>query len=186
MHTRATFVVCSTHFKTCSVFLFHLFSGILGRPKRSLCSGILALSGSTAGVLWSEVRVSVHTEFEPHGKRYTCNPSIRTAHRNTGDRKGLLDTLITFIFHLLICAQGIVRSLDRRPQIFATIFHFWKKYPGQTPNTSPQLSLQRQRSNKIEERMWDITTFDPRLSWLELSSYRGTKEKGGSSMVSPE
>lgn len=80
MHTRATFVVCSTHFKTCSIFLFHLFPGILGRPKRSLCSGILALSGSIAGVLWSEVRVSVHTEFEPHGKAASSSHVANITH----------------------------------------------------------------------------------------------------------
>lgn len=135
----ATFVVCTTHFKACSIFLFHLFSWMLERPKRSLWSCIPTLSGCTAGVLWA------HAEFEPHGKGHTCNPGIRTAHRNTGDRKGPPDALITFIFHLLICAQGMVRFLDMRPQLFATVFQFWMKFAGQTSNTSPQLSLWRQR-----------------------------------------
>lgn len=52
VHTRVTFGVCCTHLKACSAFLFHIFSWILGRPKRSLC--IPVPSGSTAGVLWSE------------------------------------------------------------------------------------------------------------------------------------
>lgn len=53
-------VVCSAHFKACSVFLFHLFPWIMGRPKRSLCRCIPALSGSTADVLRSGVCVCSH------------------------------------------------------------------------------------------------------------------------------
>lgn len=52
------------------------------------------------------------------GKGYMCNPSIRNAQRSIRGREGLLDVLITFMLHLLICVLGIMRFFDMAPQPF--------------------------------------------------------------------
>lgn len=105
-------------------FSFTCFHGSW-EDQRDLCVGASLLSQEAQQVCFGLSSECLFTQslsymlyLVSNGKGYTCNSSIRNIHRNIGGREGPLDALITFIFHPLICAQGIVRFFDMRPQLF--------------------------------------------------------------------
>lgn len=91
--------------------------------------------------------MSVHVEFQLHallsvriadGKGYMYNPHIINAQRSIRGSERLLDALITVILQLLICALGVTRFFDIRPQPFAhSLSVLEENCRSKSPNTSP-------------------------------------------------
>lgn len=117
-----------------------------------------------------------------------CNLSFRNALRSIRGRGGLLDALITFMLHLCTSRLGITRFFDMRLQPFAHSHSvLGQNCRSKSSNTSPAAILtgakirQDRRKNVGYCNLWSWA-----VSSLELSSYRGSKGKADSSMVSSE